>query len=172
MGDLPERWSDEPWPLEDPVPSPSLRPTNWSDTHTDPPQVADLADEAWEYAIDHGCSIGQALHDLQRIHMKPAWKQDPIAVLEPSSFINLADPLPTRFPDPNSPWIWSGVSAQPRAVVGRSGSMSFVGQPPVAVDDVIEAGGETWRVTRIDFETDDDGTWLRGTAHLRAEEPS
>ena len=65
MTDLPDTWADEPWPLDDPTPTPGLRPSNWSDTHTDPPQVADLADEAWQYAMDHGCSMEQALAALQ-----------------------------------------------------------------------------------------------------------
>lgn len=63
---LPDRWDDEPWPLDDPTPAPSLRPTTWSDTHDQPPQVADLADEAWQYAIDHGVSMERALAELQR----------------------------------------------------------------------------------------------------------
>ena len=63
---LPDSWDDEAWPLDDPVPAPGLRPVNWSDTHADPPQVADLADEAWQYALDHGCSMEQALARLQQ----------------------------------------------------------------------------------------------------------
>lgn len=63
---LPDSWDDEPWPLEDPIPAPGLRPTNWSDTHETVPQVADLADEAWQYAMDHGISMERALAELQR----------------------------------------------------------------------------------------------------------
>lgn len=66
MTDLPATWDEEPWPLEDPVPVRSLRPQNWSDTHDLPPQVADLADEAWEYAVDRGISMERALAELQR----------------------------------------------------------------------------------------------------------
>lgn len=58
-------WADEPWPLDDPVPAPALRPTNWSDTHDQPPQVADLADEAWQRAVDRGISMERALAELQ-----------------------------------------------------------------------------------------------------------
>lgn len=62
--DLPESWDDEPWPLEEP--SVSFRPVNFSDTHDEAPQVADLADEALEYALEHGVSMGQALATLQQ----------------------------------------------------------------------------------------------------------
>ena len=65
MSDLPDSWDDEPWPLDDPTPVPSFQPSNWSDTHDAPPQVADLADEAWEYALDHGVSMERALAELQ-----------------------------------------------------------------------------------------------------------
>lgn len=66
---LPDSWDDEPWPLDDPTPTPSLRPTNWSDTHDQPPQVADLADEAWQYAVDHGISMERALVELQHLEL-------------------------------------------------------------------------------------------------------
>lgn len=69
---LPDRWEDEPWPLDDPVPAPSFRPVNWSDTHAQPPQVADLADEAWQYAVDHGISMERALAELQHLHIARA----------------------------------------------------------------------------------------------------
>ncbi len=64
--DLPESWDDEPWPLDDPTSAPTLRPSNWSDTHDQAPQVADLADEAEEYALDNGISLERALAELQR----------------------------------------------------------------------------------------------------------
>lgn len=67
---LPDSWDDEPWPLDDPAPT-TFRPTNRSDTYTEPPQVADLADEAWEYAVDHGVSIERALVEMQHRHAKP-----------------------------------------------------------------------------------------------------
>lgn len=63
--DLPERWDDEPWPLDDPDVG-THRVINRSDTHDVVPQVADLADEAWEYAVDHGVSMERALVELQR----------------------------------------------------------------------------------------------------------
>lgn len=69
MSPLPDSWDDEPWPLDDPIPAPGLRPTNWSDTHADPPQVADLADEAWQRAMDRGISMERALAELQREQM-------------------------------------------------------------------------------------------------------
>lgn len=65
MTDWPTSWDDDPWPLDDPVPAPTLRPANWSDTHTQPPQVADLADEAWQRAFDRGISMERALAELQ-----------------------------------------------------------------------------------------------------------
>lgn len=67
---LPDRWADEPWPLDDPVPAPSFRPANWSDTHDNPPQVADLADEAWQRAVDKGISIERALAELQQMRVR------------------------------------------------------------------------------------------------------
>lgn len=70
---LPDRWEDEPWPLDDPIPAPGLRPTNWSDTHDQPPQVADLADEAWQYAVDHGISMERALVEMQDQAMQPTF---------------------------------------------------------------------------------------------------
>lgn len=73
MTDLPDSWADEPWPLDDPVPTRGLNPVNWSDTHDTPPQVADLADEAWEYAIDHGISMERALAELQRQGATPSF---------------------------------------------------------------------------------------------------
>ena len=63
---IPDSWADEPWPLDDLVPAPTLRPSNWSDTHATVPQVADLADEAWQYAYDHGVSMERALAEVQR----------------------------------------------------------------------------------------------------------
>jgi hypothetical protein len=73
---LPDRWDDEPWPLDDPIPARGLRPTNWSDSHDQPPQVADLADEALQYALDHGVSMGRALAEVQEraaLHDSMAW---------------------------------------------------------------------------------------------------
>ena len=64
MTSLPDSWDDEPWPLDEPDITYG-RPVNWSDTHESPPQVVDLADEAWEYAVDHGVSMEQALVRLQ-----------------------------------------------------------------------------------------------------------
>lgn len=68
--DLPESWDDEPWPLEEPDLA-VMRPVNWSDTHDNAPQVADLADDAWEYAVDHGVSMERALVELQHREMRP-----------------------------------------------------------------------------------------------------
>ena len=61
---LPDRWDDEPWPLDEPDTG-TFRVTNRSDTYDDVPQVADLADEAWEYALDHGVSMERALVEVQ-----------------------------------------------------------------------------------------------------------
>lgn len=66
---LPDSWNDEPWPLDDPVPAPTVRPTNWSDTHDTVPQVADLADEAQELADRYGWSMERALVEAQRRHI-------------------------------------------------------------------------------------------------------
>ena len=66
MTDLPTSWADEAWPLEDPTPPPTFRPRNWSDTHDDPPQVADLAVEAQRLVDEHGWAMGEALVHLQR----------------------------------------------------------------------------------------------------------
>ena len=65
MTDLPTSWADEPWPLEDDLPA-AFRPRNWSDTHADPPQVADLALEAQRLVDERGWSMGEALVHLQR----------------------------------------------------------------------------------------------------------
>lgn len=70
----PTSWDDEPWPLEDPSPGPALRPTSWSDSLT-PEQVphpADLADEAYAYAEEHGCSLERALAELQHLRGRSA----------------------------------------------------------------------------------------------------
>lgn len=64
MSDLPDTWDDEPWPLDEPDITYG-RPVNWSDTHDNPPQVADLADEAWEHAIDQGISMERVFVELQ-----------------------------------------------------------------------------------------------------------
>lgn len=71
---LPDSWDDEPWPLDESVPAPGLRPTTWSDTHDQPPQVADLADEAWQYAVDRGISMERALVELQDQAMQPTFE--------------------------------------------------------------------------------------------------
>lgn len=117
MTDLPDTWADEPWPLDDPVPAPApgLRPTNWSDTHTDPPQVADLADEAWQYAMDHGCSMEQALAALQDRALTRhvggfipgptrMWIDDEEITVK--SFSVNFDHLPKRWPAADDPWVW------------------------------------------------------------------
>lgn len=62
--DLPERWDDEPWPLDEPDIG-AFRVQNRSDSYDDVPQVADLAEEAWEYALDHGVSMERALVEVQ-----------------------------------------------------------------------------------------------------------
>ena len=116
MTDLPDTWADEPWPLDDPVPAPGLRPTNWSDTHTDPPQVADLADEAWQYAMDHGVSMEVALARLQDRKLTrrtggfipgPArvWIGDEEITVK--SFSVNFDHVPKRWPKSDDQWIWS-----------------------------------------------------------------
>lgn len=72
--ELPDSWADEPWPLEDPSPGPALRPTSWSDSLA-PEQVphpADLADEAYAYAEEHGCSLERALAELQHLRGRSA----------------------------------------------------------------------------------------------------
>lgn len=62
--DLPDRWADEPWPLDEPDIG-TFRVQNRSDSYDDVPQVADLADEAWDYALDHGVSMERALVEVQ-----------------------------------------------------------------------------------------------------------
>lgn len=61
MADLPTSWADEPWPLEEPVSAPVFRPRNWSDSHADAPQVADLADDAQALVDRYGMSMERAL---------------------------------------------------------------------------------------------------------------
>lgn len=70
----PTSWDDEPWPLEDPSPGPALRPTSWSDSlePEDVPHPADLADEAYAYAEEHGCSLERALAELQHLRGRQA----------------------------------------------------------------------------------------------------
>lgn len=61
---IPDNWADEPWPLDEPDIG-TMRVTNRSDSYDQVPQVADLADEAWQYAIDHGLSLERALVEVQ-----------------------------------------------------------------------------------------------------------
>jgi hypothetical protein len=67
--DLPSSWDDEPWPLEEPDLPPVFRPRNWSDSHADAPQVADLADQA-QALVDRGWSMERALVACQQ---REAW---------------------------------------------------------------------------------------------------
>ena len=131
--DLPDVWADEPWPL-DPLPAP-FRPTNWSDSHDAAPQVADLADAAWELAIDRGISLEQALVTIQQ---REEWKAtmgptipDPKlqwANVDPAGYVRIepdpqppltirsvpigvdptwqAPPMPATWPKPDDPWVW------------------------------------------------------------------
>ena len=100
MHDLPDRWEDEPWPLDAPDVGAS-RVRNRSDTFADEvPQVADLADEAWEYALDHGVSLERALVELQDLQFQQEqWERE---MLEPSTtgfritFIPLGQDLPSE----------------------------------------------------------------------------
>ena len=163
---LPERWADEPWPLDDPTPAPSLRPSNWSDTHADPPQVADLADEAWQYAMDHGVSMEVALTRLQerRFHTgglmsppQPTWTVSSLPAI-----------VPKRWPDPDDQWIWDRKRVPKVASsVVREGVMECVGTPPAHYGDTIEVDGQDWEVVREEW-TDEDGERVSTTLHLRA----
>lgn len=111
---LPDDWSDDPWPLDD-LPGSPLRPRNWSDTHgPDLPQAADLADEAWQYAVDHRCSLEQALVTLQRREVLAAeisgtvpggTSVNSVPIGVPLGWA--APPTPQTWPKPDDPWIWS-----------------------------------------------------------------
>lgn len=148
MADLPDSWDDEPWPLEDPVPTraESFNPRSWSDTHD--PDVLELdADEVWDYAVDHGISYEQAGVILQRqqvaeqdvIQWKEHWHTSPRRPtgVTVDDINRLADqyfgqiyasppvqhqPIPTG--DPVISRIWSEImSDQPRII--RPGDPDF-----------------------------------------------
>jgi hypothetical protein len=78
----------EPWPLDDPVPARTLRPTNWSDTHDQVPQVHELADEAQDLVDRYGWSMEQAL-----VHAQQRRMNGPIVVwIDPARWVPKTDP--------------------------------------------------------------------------------
>lgn len=91
--ELPDSWDDEPWPLDDPLGSP-FQPKTWSDSVEDVPQPNELADEAWEYAVDYGVSLERALAEVQARRAGPIpAPTPPVHISGPRGLYQQAKPI-------------------------------------------------------------------------------
>lgn len=113
---LPDRWQDEPWPLD----GPDLRPVGaqrtWSDTHDEPPQMdARLVQFAEVIAEVKGLSMGESLVAAQRMKARAAE-----ILAEPIQF------TPSfRFSEPDRPNYWRAMpivasASMPRNIIAIS----------------------------------------------------